>query len=90
MANAVAVVSSMQLDADLRPVITLLVAFTGQGVAGADVLPVDVLIESTMSATQTRDGMTRAVMAKATEMGYSVAATNMILPTWQRGATGLV
>lgn len=85
MATALARVSGITINPDGLPTILLEVAFSGSGVNGVDILPVDVPILATDQPAAIRAKMSSAVSAFSTMLGYSVVGTDMTLPTFQKG-----
>ena len=51
-----------------------------------DLSEVTVVISPTQTPAQIKQAITDAILAEATNLGYSVSASNVILPAFQKGA----
>ncbi len=67
--------------------INMLTTFSGSDVVGGtDITDVTAIIDGGDSPTHIRNKMTDAVLAKASSLGYSLSATNVILLKYQKGS----
>lgn len=86
MANALGRETAVRFIEGIGLQVLLDVAYFGSDVPGGGLTTeVEVTLPANPSAVDVRTAMSAAVSAKATSMGYSVAGTNMTLPTWQKG-----
>ncbi len=89
MANALARVGGVRSAGESGGLVLVLeVAYSGppnEVPAGSDLRPVDVFLNPTDQPASIRSKMSAAVVSDATANGYSVVASDIILPTFQKG-----